>query len=106
MALGSIDLTTISRAQDFSGLKQNEDNRSMVAQTNITQDIRKATEQRIREVHSSDDPEWHQRNPDAKEKGGNEYSGDGGKRRKGSASQERVVIKGKRSGVSSFDMKV
>lgn len=106
MAFGSIDLTTISRAQDYSGLKQNEDNRSMVAQTNIAQDIRKATEQRIREVHSSDNPEWHQRNPDAKEKGSNEYSGDGGKRRKNSGPQEKVVIKGKSAGVSGFDMKI
>lgn len=106
MAFGSIDLTTIARAQDYSGLKQNEDNRSMVAQTNITQEIRKTTEQRIREVHSSDDPEWHQRNPDAKEKGSNEYSGDGGRRRKGSKSQDKVVVKGKNSEVSRFDMKI
>lgn len=106
MALGSIDLTTISRSQDFSGLKQNEDNRGMVAQTNITQDFRKTTEQRIREVHSSDDPEWYRRNPDAKEKGSNEYSGDGGKRRKNSGPQEKVVIKGKSAGVSGFDMKI
>ena len=106
MAFGSIEFTTISRAQDYSGLKQNEDNRSMIAQTNITQDMRKITEQHMREVHSSDDTEWHQRNPDAKEKGSNEYSGDGGKRRKGSQPQERVVIKGQRSGVGSFDMKI
>ena len=106
MAFGSIDLTTISRAQDYSSIKQNEDNRSMVAQTNITQDIRKTTEQRIREVHSSDDTEWHQRNPDAKEKGSNEYSGDGGKRRKGGKPQERMVKKGQSAKVSSFDMKI
>ena len=106
MAFGSIDLTTISRAQDYSGLKQNEDNRGLVEQTNITQDIRKTIEQRIREVHSSDNPEWHQRNPDAKEKGSTEYSGDGGRHRKGSKPQDKVVVKGKGSGVSSFDMKI
>lgn len=102
MAFGSIDLTSISRAQDYSSIKQNEDNRGIVAQTNISQDIHKTTEQRIREVHSSDDPEWHQHNPDAKEKGNGEYSGDGGKRRKGAKPQERVVIKGR----SGFDMKI
>lgn len=106
MAFGSIDLTIISRAQDYSGIKQNEDNRSMVAQTNITQDIQKTTEQHIREVHSSDDSDWHQRNPDAKEKGSAEYSGDGGRRRKGSKPQDKVVVKGKGSEVRSFDMKI
>ena len=102
MAFGSIDLTTISRAQDYSIIKQNEDNKGMVAQTVISQDIQKTTEQRIREVHSSDDSDWHDKNPDAKEKGNAEYFGDGGKRRKGTKQQDRVVVKGR----SSFDMKI
>ncbi|MCM1063510.1 MAG: hypothetical protein NC420_03390 [Eubacterium sp.] len=102
MAFGSIDLTTISRAQDFSGIKQNEDNKGMFAQTFISQDVQKNTEQRIREVHRSDDPEWHQKNPDAKEKGNGTYYGDGGRRRKGAKPQERVVIKGR----EGFDMKI
>lgn len=102
MAFGAIDLTTISRAQDYSIIKQNEDNKGMVAQTIISQDIQKNTEQRIREVHSSDDSDWHDKNPDAKEKSNSEYFGDGGKRRKGARKQERVVVKGR----SSFDMKI
>ena len=102
MAFGSIDLTTISRAQDYSGIKQNEDNKGMFAQTFISQDVQKNTEQRLREVHRSDNPEWHQKNPDAKEKGNAEYFGDGGKRRRKSKPQERVVIKGR----DSFDMKI
>lgn len=102
MAFGSIDLTTISRSQDYSIIKHNEDNKGMVAQNIISQDIQKTTEQRIREVHSSDDPDWHEKNPDAKEKGNAEYFGDGGKRRKGAKQQDRVVIKGR----SSFDMKI
>lgn len=103
MSFGAIDLTTISRAQDYSSIKQNEDNKGMFAQTIISQDVQKNTEQRIREVHSSDDPEWHEKNPDAKEKGNAEYFGDGGKRRKGARQQQdRVVIKGR----SSFDMKI
>lgn len=102
MAFGSIDLTTISRAQDYSIIKQNEDNKGMVAQTIISQDVQKTTEQRIREVHSSDDADWHDKNPDAKEKGNGQYFGDGGKRRKGAKQQDRVVVKGR----SSFDMKI
>ena len=82
MAFGSIDLTTISRAQDYSGIKQNEDNKGMFAQTFISQNV--------------------QNNPDAKEKGNGEYFGDGGKRRRGAKPQERVIVKGR----DSFDMKI
>lgn len=102
MAFGAIDLTTISRAQDYSGIKQNEDNKGMFAQTFISQDVQKNTEQRLREVRRSDNPEWHQQNPDAKEKGNSEYFGDGGRHRKGAKTQERVVVKGR----EGFDMKI
>ena len=101
MAFGSIELTTVSRAQDYSMIKHNEDNKGFVDQTNIIQQTEKTTEQRIREVHSSDDTQWHQKNPDAKEKGNNEYQGDGGKNRKKGAS-ERMVVKSR----GGFDMKI
>lgn len=101
MAFGSIEFTTISRAQDYSAIKHNEDNKGFVDQTNIIQQTDKTIEQRIREVHSSDDTQWHQKNPDAKEKGNNEYQGDGGRNRKKGTSG-RVVVKGR----GGFDMKV
>ena len=101
MAFGSIEFTTISRAQDYSIIKHNEDNKGFVDQTNFSDQVQKTTEQRIREVHSSDDTEWHQQNPDAKEKGNNEYQGDGGKRRKQGA-QARMVVRNQ----GGFDMKV
>ena len=101
MAFGSIEFTTISRAQDYSAIKHNEDNKGFVDQTNIIQQTEKTTEQRIREVHSSDDTQWHQKNPDAKEKGNNEYKGDGGRNRK-RGSSERMAVKSR----GGFDMKI
>lgn len=101
MAFGSIELTTISRAQDYSAVKQNEDNKGLVDQTNISQQMQKTTEQRVREVHSSDNAEWHQNNPDAKEKGNGEYQGDGGRHRK-RESKDRVVVRGR----GGFDIKI
>ena len=101
MAFGAIEFTTISRAQDYSMVKHNEDNKGFVDQTNFSQQVQKTTEQRIREVHSSDDTEWHQQNPDAKEKGKNEYQGDGGRHRRQGA-DGRVVVKSQ----GGFDMKV
>lgn len=102
MAFGAIELTTISRAQDYTTIKHNEDNKVVVDQSNFSDQVQKATEQNIREVHSSDDPQWHERRPDAKEKGNGQYGGDGGSRRKKKQVQERVVVKGR----SGFDMKI
>ena len=101
MAFGAIEFTTISRAQDYSMIKHNEDNKGFVDQTNFSQQVQKTAEQRVREVHSSDDTEWHQQNPDAKEKGNNEYHGDGGRHRR-QGTDGRVVVKGQ----GGFDMKV
>lgn len=101
MAFSSIELTTISRSQDYSVVKHNEDNKGFVDQTNFGQQVQKTTEQRIREVHSGDDAQWHQKNPDAKEKGNNEYRGDGGRRRKQGA-KDQAVLKSR----GGFDMKI
>ena len=101
MAFGSIELTTISRAQDYSVIKQNEDNKGMVDQTNFGQQMQKNVEQRIHEVHSSDNAQWHEKNPDAKEKGNGEYRGDGGQNRK-KQPKEKMVVKGR----GGFDIKV
>ncbi len=101
MAFGSIELTTISRSQDYTAIKHNEDNKGFVDQTNISQQMQKTTERSIREVHHSDNAQWHQKNPDAKEKGNNEYQGDGGRRRR---KKEDPQAAGK--GPGGFDMKV
>lgn len=102
MAFGSIEFTTISRAQDYSTIKQNEDNKGLVDQANFSEQVQKNVDQNIREVHSSDTAQWHENRPDAKEKGNGRYSGDGGSKRKKKQSVERMVVKGK----GGFDMKV
>jgi len=101
MAFGAIELTTISRSQDYSAIKHNEDNKGMTDQTNFSQQVQKNVEQRIQEVHTSDNAEWHEKKPDAKEKGNNEYYGDGGRNRK-KKKREQVVVKGN----GGFDMRV
>lgn len=102
MVFGAIELTTISRAQDYTTIKHNEDNKVVVDQANFSDQFQKNTEQNIREVHSSDDTQWHEKKPDAREKGNGQYSGDGGSRRKKKQVQDRVVVKGR----GGFDMKI
>ncbi len=101
MAFSSIELTAVTRSQDYTTVKHNEDNKGFVDQTNFSQQVQKNTQQQIRQVHDSDDAEWHQQNPDAKEKGRNEYQGDGGRRRK-QGNTDRVVVKGR----GGFDIKI
>lgn len=102
MAFGSIEITTITRAQDYTTIKHNEDNKGFTDQTNIGQHIQKEVNQRTREVHSSDDTEWHNRKFDAKDKSDNEYHGDGGKQKKREEKKEQVVVNGRQG----FDIKI
>ena len=104
MAFGAIELTTISRAQDYSTIKQNEDNKGMIDQSNISHQVQRNAEQRTREVHTSDNADWHEKKPDAKEKGNNAYYGDGGKRRGKKADGTVRDTRVSRSG--GFDMKI
>lgn len=101
MAWGSIELSTISRSQDLTAMKHNADNKGLIDQSNIGQQVQKDVEQRTKEVRSSDNAEWHSEKFDAKEKGKNEYSGDGGQKRR-RQTEDKVVVKGR----SGFDMKV
>ncbi len=102
MAFGAIELTTISRSQDYTTIKHNEDNKVGVDQANFSDQVQKAVEHNIRDVHSSDDTMWRESKPDAKEKGNGQYSGDGGRRRKNKPARERVVVKNH----GGFDMKI
>ncbi len=102
MAFGSIELTTISRAQDYTTIKHNEDNKVVVDQANFSDQVQKAVEHNIREVHTSDNAKWRESRPDAKEKGNGQYSGDGGRNRKKKHAHERVVVKNQ----GGFDMKI
>lgn len=102
MGFGSIEFTAISRSQDYTTIKQNEDNKSLQDQTNIGQQIQKQTQQLTKEVKDSGNSDWYNRQPDAKEKGHNEYAGDGGRKRKKQEQHEKMVVKGR----SGFDIKV
>lgn len=105
MAFGSIEFTTISRAQDYSSIKHNEDNKGMVDQGNFSSQVQKNVEQLVREVKKSDNAQWYEKKPDAKEKGNGKYSGDGGKNRKKQAQmkqQDKVAAKN----AGGFDLKI
>ena len=82
MAFGSLEIASIPRTQDYSVMKQNEDNKGAFQQMTLGQQSQKQSEKLTKEVHSSDNADWYTGQYDAKEKGHNEYAGNGGDKRR------------------------
>lgn len=105
MAIGSVSLQgQITRAQDFSTIKQNEDNKVAVDQGNFQTHFQKEVKQNLSRVHESDNADNQNKKFDAKEKGKSEYTGDGGKRR--NKQEEKMNIPGKTGSRGGFDIKI
>ena len=103
MAMGAIELGTIVRSQDYTTIKQNEDNKSVAQQSVLVQDRQKEDTQKTRQVNQGEDAQWQQKKFDAREKGNGSYEGDGGnKRKKGKEPDGKVVLKGQ----GGFDIKI
>lgn len=94
---------SVTRMQDVTQVKHNEDMKGMVDQTNFQNTFHKQIDHKLNQVHHSDNAENRQKKFDAKDKGDNEYSGDGGKKRKQDKDSDGKVIAKTYSG---FDMKV
>lgn len=83
MAIGFVEMQgQITRAQDFTTLKHNDDSKGMVEQANVGQQMTRQIERQANRVNKGDQPEYHEKRFDAKDKGSNEYNGDGGRSRK------------------------
>ncbi len=102
MAIGFVEMQgQITRAQDFTTVKHNEDTKGLVDQANFGQQLTRQVEKQTQRVNQKDKAENRQKKFDAKEKGSNEYHGDGGRNRKKASqnSDGKVLLKG----VSTFD---
>ncbi len=105
MTISRVELQgQLTRAQDFTTIKQNQDNKGLVDQTNFQRQFNQTVENKVHQVHQGDKAENEGKRFDAKEKGNGVYYGDGGKRRKKEESEKdgKVVVKG----YGSFDMKI
>ncbi len=104
MAIGFVEMQgQITRAQDFTTIKHNEDAKGMVEQANVGQQMTRQVERQVNRVNKGEQPEYHERKFDAKDKGSNEYHGDGGRSKKGRQKQEadgKVLLKG----IGKFDV--
>ncbi|MCD7726646.1 MAG: hypothetical protein LUI12_14020 [Clostridiales bacterium] len=96
MAIGFVEMQgQITRAQDFTTIKHQEDTRGMVEQANVGQQMTRQVERQVNRVNQGEQPEYHERKFDAKDKGSNEYHGDGGKGRREKKQEDgKVFLKG------------
>lgn len=103
MAIGFVEMQgQITRAQDFTTVKHNEDTKGLVDQSNFGQQMTKQVEKQTQWVNERDRAENRQKKFDAKEQGSNEYHGDGGQHRKREKKEPdgKVLLKG----VSTFEI--
>ncbi len=104
MAIGPIELTgMVTRSQDISLLKQNEDNKPILDQNHIQVNVQKKTDVQTKQVRNADNADYHEYRYDAKEKGNGSYQ-DNRKKDKNKNKKEdgKVVVKQS----SGFDMKI
>lgn len=93
----------VQRNQDMATVNQNESDRPFLNHANALEQNKREVEVKIRDVNQKDDAENRGKKHDAKEKGSNEYFGDGGRHRKQNGNEEgSVTIKERKS----FDVKV
>ncbi|MBO5242056.1 MAG: hypothetical protein J6B19_05225 [Lachnospiraceae bacterium] len=105
MAIGPMQLNGVmTRTQDYTPIKQNENMKPVMDQAVFQNAMHKNIEKKLTKVKESDETDTYQRRQDAKEKGKNEYQGDGGRnRRQTEADSDGRVI---RKSPQGFDFSI
>lgn len=106
MALGPIEMNVVvTRSQDISLFKQNEDNKAMLDQSNILQNVQKKAQDQNKLVTNADAVEYHEQRYDAKEKGNGSYQEDPNKNRKEKKKEDEDGIVTKKQ-TGGFDIRI
>lgn len=105
MAISPLEMHGMySRTQDFTAIKQNEDNHAMLGQNMLHTQAEKEQQQKATVVVKTNESETRQQKQDAREKGKNEYMGDGGRNRKKNEPKGDGTVKPKAA--THFDMSI
>lgn len=103
MAIGPIELTgMVTRSQDISLFKQNEDNKPMIDQSNIQVNIQKKAQEQNHQVTNAEKSEYLENRFDAKEQGNGAYQQNRNKKKKDEKPEEGIFKKA----TSGFDMRI
>ena len=104
MAIGIVELNTaMTGINDYNNMRHAEETRSGLEQANIHNQLNQSVEVKLTNVNTADDTNNNQKKFDAKEKGSNEYSGNGGQKKKREEQNPDGKVTPKYSG---FDMKI
>ncbi len=104
MAIGPIEMTgMVTRSQDISLFKQNEDNKPMIDQSNILNNVQKKVQDQNQQVNQADGAEYLEYRYDAKEKGNGSYQNNRNKNKKEKKKSDGIVTEKKTGG---FDMRI
>lgn len=106
MAIGFVEIQgSITRTQDYAQIRHNEENKDHSEQLHLSNTTQKDADVKANTVERREDVSQDPRKFDAREKGSNEYHGDGGKDRnkKTVTTDGKVFVKNQNS---SFDIKI
>ena len=110
MAIGHIELNAaMTRIQDYTAQKHNEDQRGAIQNDHMQNHFTKELKQDMKQVVKTDQSEYQNKTQyqnkkfDAREKGSNQYTGDGGKNRRQKEDAKSKDLPGQYSG---FDIKI
>ena len=108
MGLSPIEISgAMSRVTDFAVLKQQDDQKAVVNQLNYTGTVEKQAEDRSNTVERGNNADNNQKKFDARDKGSNEYAGDGGRQKQGkNESVGDGLVRPKGLNQSSFDIRI
>ena len=96
--------TAMTGVQDYNTMKHVEDSKGFLNQTNFRNEFSQKIDNKLNQVQEKDKSENRQQKFDAKEKGNNSYTGDGGKRRSSEENKKKEVRMPYLGG--GFDMKI
>lgn len=107
MGIGPLELSGgMTRVQDFANMRSAEEARPVADQAVFADKLHKEIREKSETVKRGDDVGYEEKKFDAKEKGANEYEGDGGNKRRndgGSHPDGSVKVK---SSQSIFDVRI
>lgn len=103
MSLRPVEMSgLISRTQDITPIKQNQDNKPLTDQNNFQVHFHKEIDHNAKQVTTADDTERTKSKYDAKDKGNGEYFEQKKRKSKKEKIEEKVIIKGKKG----FDVRI
>ena len=97
-------LAMIPKSQEASLLRTNQISKENAQQAQIAGTVQQQAEQKMNRTEKAEQKDETPFKYDAKEKGGGQYSGDGGKQRKHGEQTESVQLKGQIK--QGFDIKI